>query len=726
MKKKFSLLSFSTLALASQLAHAGFRDPVVSTTERSAEIQVERKSTAGLKPSVNQTASAPASGVAQPNRNTASILNSGYGPPPPPSSSGNFANPQRGAGAGNSSPSKQNLQGQQAQQNFPRWNAPVPKSPGLPGKDNIQVGDVHVPGYERTVTVFRDTMAPIQVKQRSNAQLHQFSRQARLQLLPSREYGTQPRSPEIVSKYQFALSPQPHKVIRTPIRLQLQQISKIFNPPAATQYENMVKRLDALFDGIYFEYPKGVAALWGLSVSESNPRQLQARDALFAGILSSRNGWETISSNLYYNSVVKGVEKEDRYLGILWTQLENIESLNHIDRVISKVNPLVAQAQFLSGDKANYAMAKRILSGNANPVLRSEVFQERISNPSLKERLSLMRSIASLRNKDAPQEKAFNTLQELEKSIDPSIEQDARLALARFQMKRGNSKEALELYQNVIKTRENRLEVLAEQAYAEWKNGLYHDSLGKSVGLQSPYFRFGFAPDIHLVEILSRKAICDFGGAEQGVEKFFEIYRKEAGAIQDLLSKAPDTKQFYEELISYHGKTEPNRFERYLLRLPEVMDNQKTMNKAKSEFEKVAQVGTKEYSAPLPENWPAFQQAMRTDWGQRANQLRKVSAKEALVEAEYMAKRLKTTMAQLELLDLDISTAAARNYNMQSALNFPVRELAEVKVQEDKFHWPFEDEVWEDELDFLKMKNPSKCASAYLPASNDTAKTSEN
>ncbi len=726
MKKKFSLLSISTLAMASQLAHAGFRDPVVSTTERSAEIQVERTSTAGLKPAAAPTSSdvagktvgAPASNTP---RTPASVVNSGYGPPPPANS----------VGPSNSrfNPSKlmpSEKIPQQAQQNSPRWNAPVPKSPGLPGKDNIQVGDIHVPGYERTVTIFRDNMSPIQVKQRSSAQLHQFSRQARLQLLPSREYGTQARSPEIVSKYQFALSPQPHKVIRTPIRLQLQQVSKIFNPPAATQYENMVKRLDALFDGIYFEYPKGIAALWGLSVSESNPRQLQARDALFAGILSSRHGWETVSSNLYFNSVSKGIEKEERYLEILWSQIENLESLNHIDRIIQKVNPLVAQAQNLSGDKANYAMAKRILSGKANPVLKSDVFQERITNPSLKERLSLMRSIASLRNKDAPQEAAFQTLTNLEQSLDPSIQQDARLALARFQMKRGNSKDALALYQNVTKTRENRLEVLAEQAYAEWKNGLYHDSLGKAVGLQSPYFRFGFAPDIHLVEILSRKAICDFGGAEQGVEKFFQIYQKEAGAIQELLSKAPDTKQFYEELISYHGKAEPNRFERYLLRLPDVMENQKTMNQAKSELEKVSQVGTKNYSAPLPENWSAFKQAMNADWSQRSSQLKKISAKEALVEAEYMAKRLKTTMAQLELLDLDITTAAARNYNMQSALNFPVRELAQVKIQEDKFHWPFEDEVWEDELDFLKMKNPSKCASAYLPETTDAAKTSSN
>jgi hypothetical protein len=695
-----SFIAIFFLLLATKVVEGGFRDPGVSTSDRSVEIQVERKSTA-----------APA-GTAP--RNTASVVNSTYGPLPAPASAP-FTNQNTSSAnpAGKKIIDGQNMTGS----NVPKWNSPVPKSPGLPGKENIQVGDVFVPGYEKTVTIFRDNLAPIQVKQNTGAELHQFSRKARQQPLPNRDYSDKPRSPDIVSRYDFALHPQPHKVIRTPIQLQLRAIAKIFNPPSPTQYENMVKRLDALFDGIYFEYHKGIAALWGLSVLESNPKQLQARDALFAGILSKRNGWETAASNLYFNSVNKGIEKEDRYLQILWSQLEDFSSINQIDRIVEKVNPVRAQHLLPEGDKANYAMAKRILAGKANPALKAEIFRDKIQNSVLQQKLDLMRSIASLRNKDAPQEAAFQTLVNLEQTQDPGIQQESRLALARVQMKKGNSKEALSLYQNVTKTRENRLEVLAEQSYAELKNGLYHDSLGKAVGLQSPYFKYGFAPDIHLVEVLSRKAICDFGGAEASVEKFFAAYNKEAAAIQSLLAKAPVTKEFYEELISYHGKAEPNRFERYMLRLPEVMENQKTMNQAQREFEKIGQVGTKSYSAPRPANWEKFEQAMKSDWKVRANQLRGESAKDALVEAEYLLKRLKSTMAQLELLDLDISTAAARNYNMQSALNFPVRELAQLKIEEDRFHWPFENEVWEDELDFLKMKNPSKCASAYLPES---------
>jgi hypothetical protein len=77
-----------------------------------------------------------------------------------------------------------------------------------------------------------------------------------------------------------------------------------------------------------------------------------------------------------------------------------------------------------------------------------------------------------------------------------------------------------------------------------------------------------------------------------------------------------------------------------------------------------------------------------------------------------MAKRLRHSFSQAELLGLDVSTAAAKDYNLQNALNFPARRpAAQEALAKDKFHWPFEQEIWEDEIDFLKMKNPSKCAS---------------
>jgi hypothetical protein len=305
---------------------------------------------------------------------------------------------------------------------------------------------------------------------------------------------------------------------------------------------------------------------------------------------------------------------------------------------------------------------------------------------------------------------AFSTLRRLESVGQEELKEDARLALARALLQKGDHQESLELYRRVSKTGKNRLEVLGEQSYAELRSGLPQDSLGKSLGLQSPYFQYGFAPDIHLVEILSRKALCDFGGAEAGIQRFSERYGREMQAINEVLNRASNPQAFYEELISFHAKPEPMRFQRFLLRLAAVMENQKVLNQAGLELDKVSALGEKKYTQKRPAGWDQFVAGMQKSWAGKSLSLKEESARTALAEAEYMVKRLRQTFGQVELLSLDVATGATRNFNLQSAMNFPVRKIASVEIEQDRFHWPFEDEIWEDELDFLKMKNPSKCA----------------
>lgn len=598
-----------------------------------------------------------------------------------------------------------------AHRGIAKYQMPVPTAPALPSQPNVAVPDLQLPPMT-TITVNRDPLPPLKLGGRNRAQLHNYSRQARLMLLPAREYSTVRNSEAIVAKFAAELNPKPHRAIRTPYKLALEKHAKIRIPPAPIQYENMVKRIDALFDGLDLAYPKAIQSLWDLSELRTNAVPLQARDALFAGILSHRAGWEAISGNLMEASTQKGVDKEERYLRILFKELENFSAVSHIDRVIAKVNPVRAKLVSPEGDKANYAMGRRVLLGRAHPSLSAQDFEDRISGAEYRERLQLIRAVSQLRGKSGKEEAGLATLRRLESEGQESLRQEARLALARTLLQKGESHNALDLYRNVVKDGKNRLEVLAEQSYAEYRAGLYQESLGKAMGLQSPYFQYGFAPDIHLIEVLSRKSMCDFGGAESGLHRFVDRYGRELAGLQSALTAKANPKAFYEELISYHGKQEPMRFQRFLLRLAPVMENQKVLTGALQEFEKAGQVGVKKYAAPRPAGWDRFLAAMQSSWKRRGEVLKVESAKSALAEAEYMVKRLRHTFAQAELLGLDLATSASKNFNLQSALNFPVRKLAEVEMEKDKFHWPFEDEIWEDELDFLKMKNPSKCASA--------------
>jgi len=594
---------------------------------------------------------------------------------------------------------------------------PLPHSSALPAAERIAVPNVRLPSAPHSDGLLSMKPESLSLKGSNRAQIHAFLKQARSLAEPKREHGTEVKSRAIAERFRAALSPTPYRSFRTAYQLSIAKISKIQIPGPVAHFENMVKRIDALFNGIDLHYPKSVLALWQLAGSDTNPRNFQARDALFAGILSERAGWEAPAGILLAESASKRVDLEERYLNILWKQLEEFSNPSHIENVVSKVSPHRVKSTLPAGDKANFAMAKRMMFERARAPMalnpNAQAFAEQIQSKALRDRLSLLDLVGQVRNpQESKRAEALNGLKALEASGDRSIRQEARLALARATLQKGSAADALALYRNVEKNGKNRLEVLAEQTYAEYLSGEYQDSLGKSLGLQSPYFQYGFAPDIHLVEILSRQALCDFGGAEAGVQRFNERYARELNAIEATLAKKSAPAAYYEELVSYHELEQPMRYQRFLLQLAPVMANQKTMNQALVDLQKIDTLGIRHPLPERPEGWDGFATSMHDRWGTRALELRQTSAENALREASYLAKRLRHTFAQVELLDLDISTSAAKNFNLHSALNFPAHKVEEAAADKDKFHWPFENEVWEDEIDFMKAKNPSKCAVA--------------
>src|SRR5690606_8796430 len=143
---------------------------------------------------------------------------------------------------------------------------------------------------------------------------------------------------EIAARYRAALEPTRFVSYRTPYSLSLEKTGKLPGEPALIQYENAVRRLDSLFAGLDGAYPKAALGLWRLSESPSNPRHLRARDALFAGLLSARAGWQASAGNLFAASALGGIDREERYLRILWAELDSLSGTSHVDRVVARVN----------------------------------------------------------------------------------------------------------------------------------------------------------------------------------------------------------------------------------------------------------------------------------------------------------------------------------------------------------------------------------------------------
>lgn len=595
-----------------------------------------------------------------------------------------------------------------------RNHGPVPKAPSLPEATQMKYGDVNLPKGQE-VTVFRDAMPAIEYKAKDRSEkIHSYSRQARMQPLPSRDYSSEVQAKAIVEKYKSALSPIKHTVIRTPLSLKLETLAKITLPAKPAAFRQMVKRIDALFDGIENLYPRGVVALWELSRSRLNPEELRARDSLFAGLLSQRAGWETVAASMYEASAEQQLQEQERYVAILWNQLDGFTNPLNIDRVVNRFDVEAIEEQQPLGDRANLSLAKKALRDRNSPMATH--FGGSIKGKALHDRFELLRAVSALHPRERATEQTRTALQTLADTGDAGVRDEARLTLARINLREGSTQEALALYNSIEKNGVNRLEVMAEQSYVEFLTGNHPAALGKAIGAESKFFQYGFSPDVHLVETLSRKANCDFGGAEAALRRFADRYIPELAALDQLTRSKREAVAYYNELISYHSAKEPMRYQRYLLRLPVVMENQKLMNQAERDLEKIDQLGVKRAIIERPAGWDKFAATMRSNWDKRVEAIQKQSGENALKEAAYMADRLRSNFAQAELMGLDVSTTAAKDYNLQNALNFPVRKLAATEPTKEQVLWPFEQEIWEDELDSLRMKNPSKCALSNKPA----------
>ncbi|PMU07092.1 hypothetical protein C1Y11_29175, partial [Pseudomonas sp. FW305-20] len=86
-------------------------------------------------------------------------------------------------------------------------------------------------------------------------------------------------------------------------------------------------------------------------------------------------------------------------------------------------------------------------------------------------RLHLAYAIFQIENNRLPEAK--DALLLLERNSDKSIQKEAHLALARLYMSQSQPNDAIEEYQKLSAEDANRLDLLEEKAFAEYKIGRY-------------------------------------------------------------------------------------------------------------------------------------------------------------------------------------------------------------------------------------------------------------
>lgn len=529
-------------------------------------------------------------------------------------------------------------------------------------------------------------------------EVRKFAEDALKLPLPTKEYGLDLQAKNIAKKYSAALHPVVHKSIRTDLTIILAKLLKIVQPEQETPFLWQLKRFDALLQILENNNYFSMSELWWLGAQKQSTNEHRYRDNLFAGIAAQRAGINYAAYNLYHNAIGGKIESNPHYLGLLWDQIvllppqirqrlireQTSDGWKKLE-IKNAWTPLLIEMATLSDSERWHDIQARLKNNKFGTASFDLLLAQR--NPSATE------------------------LESVAKNSNRELSDHAHLQLARLKAADGEWQAAYEHYHAIRDRAPQLLSLLSEEAFIESRLGLWRQSLGKSLSLQSDFFRYGFAPEAYLLEANSRKSLCDYGGAEQALKKFRSVYNPEAMQLNAFTKNFHDDKDRYEGLLEIGLPTQAPRFARYLLQLPEVQQAQAFVHEWWTESQQLAKFPKPPYEhVQNPEVWREFvsvleknRQEIKTKEFARAGSI-------ALGEAKHLYSKVQAILDQCELMQLDIAAKASSEIHLQSALNFPVRAPAsEAPIPANKNDWGYRQELWEDELESLESKLPSRC-----------------
>lgn len=546
------------------------------------------------------------------------------------------------------------------------------------------------------------------LKGQDPAKIRAFAEKARLMPLPEREYSLEVRARETVEKYADALKIVKHTPIRTTPDRGLLKVADVSDPPPPITFEIWTARLDSLFEILDAKFPTAVVRLWNLSFQQENPPEYQARDALFAGIGAQRASWNYTASMALERAL--NLKVTDRHWSLLWSAIHLLPS--HLDVLyfakLLKLKP--GDPAPAAGDLIFFLLSRE-----------NEAFAAQVHEPRHIEQLKLEQALSNLAKGKIPE--ARIRLEQLLISSSGQVRSEAAINLARLHLKEGRASEALLTYGQVEKNGQNRLNLLLETSWAEFKSGEIQGSLGKAVALQSPYFRYGWAPEAFVLETLGRKSLCDFGGAQAALRRFQEEYSGELEFARYIAQTKKSNGTLYSEILSSFQSNEPRRIERLLLSLPETIAGQEFILGAGKELSLLRSLTSEKHAPPIPQDWDQFLSLHESHFAKRVIPLKERMEARWKQEASYQYAKLLDVFTRFDLIHLDVASRAANDFDLQSALNFPVASESIAPEKRGRMLWPYHQEVWEDEMDFLKVRGDGECANRFTASTPEVPET---
>jgi tetratricopeptide (TPR) repeat protein len=288
--------------------------------------------------------------------------------------------------------------------------------------------------------------------------------------------------------------------------------------------------------------------------------------------------------------------------------------------------------------------------------------------------------------KDGEIDQAVEAIQEIleddEKDAIPAVLAEARLARARLLYEQGKNEEAITEYQKLRFGTNAAGEALLERAWAHYRSGAYHDSMGLLYALGAPAFRDMFLPDQYILRGLIYQRFCHFRAAKAAVADFRGRYAKTVADLQQ--GQKPE---LIEAVAVAAGDSE------------EVAPAKRVLAAVKAEEAVLKKRHGKLEDGGLSNHLDGLYALLDN----RAEHTHKRAMESG---ARRAAERLLEANEQANLLDYEVGVSIFRPVKSTGAS----RTAAEaVPSSGEKVYYPFDGEYWTDELPNMRFLIQDRC-----------------
>ncbi|MBI3557144.1 MAG: hypothetical protein HY074_12845 [Deltaproteobacteria bacterium] len=423
--------------------------------------------------------------------------------------------------------------------------------------------------------------------------------------------------------------------------------------------------------------------------------------------LASLAHWRALSNTPaqsdmdFNNALVLSLSQLSRETGLAKTAPDEklLDRVNHAGnlKVESQAFVKLLQAE-RAYDHKNYPLARKL----ARLVPEKNIWKDHA-------RYLAAMAVFGAQDDTASATTAGRELTELFRTVEaPEVFDATAVSLGRIHFILGNYTAASKYLSQVSRDTNIFIEAAVDNAWSLLRSGDRNHAVGNMFTLHTPYFDGAYMPESYFLQSLGYQEICQFGDALTSVKQYKQRYVEAYKKLIDFNAggKTADG-AYYDEVVAYLGHHDVRLAPivlRELGRHPDFLRRQKELNRITREEQAL--------TTAFPLN-----AALVRDWlGAETTSIRAVAKAEIghfmKSRAVTMEDELKFLTANVSLLEYEIFAGAGNNLSLQGAQNFATDDKAvpKHKFEEGKEYWPYEDEIWEDELNNFRSKMVDGCA----------------